>query len=116
MNTFERKYAAAMTELQATEMWPSNYDPPINRLYRKFGTQVRPPHYVQFWRALLGQGVFFGIFWGVLMWVFEWRGSGMPIAGMVSSVLLAGAIFGATMAGMYAHGRKKWKLTAWDDL
>lgn len=116
MSEFERKYDAAMKELEATEMWPSNYLPLIYRLYQKLGVKARPPHYANFLSTFVGQGLFFGVFWGLFMWLFEWRGTDVQLDGAVSSALIAGAFFGGVMTLGYAHGHRKWKLTKWDDL
>lgn len=116
MSEYERKHDAAIKELEATEMWPSNYAPPIYHFYRKLGLKVRPPHYDSFVKVLIGQGVFFGLFWGIFMWFFEWRGTELPIRGMVLSAVLAGVFFGCAMALFSAYGRRKWSLSAWEDL
>lgn len=116
MSDFERKHAAAMKELEATGIWRSNYAPPIYHLYRALGLKVRPPHYAGLLAGILGQGVFFGVVWGLFMWWSQWRGTDLPVQGMLLSAVFAGALFGGVMAVAYAYGRRKWKLTAWDDL
>jgi len=116
VSEYERKQAAAMAELAATDMWPSNYAPPIYHFYRKLGLKVRPPHYDSFAKVLVGQGLFFGLFWGIFMWFFEWRGSELPVRGMVLATVFAGVFFGVVMALLCARGRMKWNLSAWDDL
>ena len=44
MSEYERKFEAALNELQATEMWASNYAPPVLMVLRKAGIKVPPPH------------------------------------------------------------------------
>jgi hypothetical protein len=116
MSEFDQKQAAAMAELQATKMWPSNYDPPIYHLYRLLGLRMRPPHYAPFIKTMISQGVYFGIFWGFFMWIAQWRGSDMSLLVMVTIAAITGALFGFFMALSFAYGRRKWKLTDWDNL
>ncbi len=117
MSAYERKYAAAMDELATTDMWPSSYAPPLHKLYRRIGLEVRPPHYANFKVAALDQGTFFTVVWGVLMWLTQWHHvDGMPIKDMMFSALVAGTLFGLAMAFGYWYSRRKWKLTAWHAL
>ena len=116
MSEYERKHDAAMKELAATGIWRSNYAPPIYLVYRALGLKVRPPHYAGLVAGMLGQGLFFGVVWGLFMWWSQWRGTDLPVRGMLLSAVFAGAFFGGVMTVAYAYGRRKWKLTAWDDL
>lgn len=116
MSVFARRQDAAIAELERTKMWPSNYAPPIYHFQRKLGMQVPPPHYMGFGRVMIGQGLFFGVIWGFFMWITQWNGTDMTLVRIIATVGLTGAAFGFAMALSYAYGRRKWKLTKWEDL
>jgi hypothetical protein len=62
--------------------------------------------------ALL-MGSFFGLFWGVLMWLFMWSPQGMPLWLMLSSAGLAGVLFGLCIAAYFRHLGRKHRLPSW---
>ncbi len=87
----------------------SHYAPPLIRLLWKAGVQVPPPHFQSFLRAALGMGLWFGMFWGVVMWIFFWSRSDAatplsPLAALVAACA-AGRLFGSPWpASMRATG------------
>jgi len=111
-----RRFKAAIPELEATKIRPSNYLPPLTRLYRATALKVRPLHYSDFHMALLGPEVIFTIFWSVLMWDDTWWQGNIPVITMVISSLAVGVCFGFLRAFSYVYGRRKWRLIKWDDL
>lgn len=116
---FGRKLQAALAELQATGMWRANYDPHVDRGLRKLGLRVRPQHYRPFWRVFFGMGLNFAITWGILMWImvwrFEWSGTGVPWRYIIVSCL-GGTFFGLFMALSLRRGHRKHHLSDWDAL
>jgi len=116
MSEYERKFEAALNELQATEMWASNYAPPVLMVLRKAGIKVPPPHYLGFGKVIVCYGVFFAAAWGVVMWFFKWQAEGFAVSAAIGASVMAGAIFGCAMAAIYARARRRWKLSKWEDL
>lgn len=116
LSDYDQKYAAALAELTQTEMWPSNYAPPLHKVQRLIGMQPRLPHCESFWRVLVGSAIWFGVVWCILMWFLEWRAAGVPFGTAVGSSAIAGLFFGVAMAGVYAWGRRRWQLSRWDEL
>ncbi len=117
---FDRKLQAALTELQATGMrrrW--SFNPYESNLLRWLGFRVRPPHYRSFWRAFFGIGLYFGIIWGIGMWImlwrFEWTGAGVPWRYIIGTCLV-GTLYGLFMALSLRRDRRKYRLSKWDDL
>lgn len=94
----------------------SSYEPPYLRLLWRLGFDVAPPHFVPFWRILLIAGAWFGFSWGGVMWVAFWSDQGIPGRLAVGSSAVAGLLFGLSMAGYYAYGRRKYQLPDWDSL
>lgn len=113
---FDRKLARALAELAATGMWRSNYDPAPDRWLRRRGLRLRPPHYRDPWRYGLGLGVHFAVTWGVLMWLFVWSAEGMPVPVAIGAASAAGVGFGLFMALHMAWGRRRHRLTRWEEL
>ena len=115
MKTNQRR-EAGLKALASTGMYRSNYEPPLLRLMWRLGLNVPPPHLAPFWVNAIFSGVFFGIAWGVLMWFMSWSRQGMSLAGALIAVAGTGVFFGATIAGCYAHGKRKYSLPSWNDL
>lgn len=113
---YARRLKAAEGEIHAAGIWPSNAMPPLFRLMRKLGMQVRPPHYLPFVRAAITSGAFFGVVWGAIMYVTVWRAQGAPASVYIPSSLIAAGLFGVMMAACYQYGRKKHGFSNWDDL
>jgi hypothetical protein len=61
-------------------------------------------------------GTSFTVAWGVIMWLLVWSQAGMSFGSMVITAASAGVIFGLTMAGYYAYGKRKHGLPSWREL
>ena len=113
---FERRLAGARAELATTGMWRANYDPWPDRWLRRFGLRLRPPHYRDPWRYGVGLWVYFAVTWGILMWLVVWSAQDMPILLAMGAAVFAGVLFGVFMAISLAFGRRRHRLTRWEDL
>lgn len=89
--------------------------PPAWRLLWKLGVQVPPPLFAPFLPMALAMGSFFGIGWGLVMWLAFWSRQGMPLGVVALAALAAGALFGLIMAGIYRRMARKHGLTSWAD-
>ena len=116
MREFVAKREEALRLLKSTGIRESNYCPPLLRLLWRLGLQVPPPHFANFGATAVFAGSFFGISWGLLMWLFFWQGAGMKPTAVVGISAIAGALFGLTMSAYYAYGRKKHALPSWRTL
>jgi hypothetical protein len=113
---FETKRTKALELLKASGMRRNNYEPPLVSLLWKLGFPVPPPHFASFLGCVAFAGILFGVVWGLVMWFTTWSGSGMDLHAAILVSAVSGLLFGAAMAGMYAYGRRKHKLPAWDAL
>ncbi|ABD56790.1 DUF6404 family protein [Jannaschia sp. CCS1] len=113
---YQTRIARAMAELEASSINSLNYAPPLFRVARRLGLKPRPPHYMSFGRAVLILGPIFGIFWGALMYVVQWRAADLALGLVVSASLMAGALFGLLMAGYYRWAGSQAGLTKWEEL
>lgn len=110
---FDRKLERAREELAATGMLASNDDHHIDRLLRRLGLRLRPPHYRDPIRYGLGMTVYFTLAMGAFMRATQWPSSaGDNLVPAIIAVIL----FGVGMAAIMAHGRRKHRLSRWDDL
>lgn len=114
--SFDGKYRKAIEELQASKIWRANQDQPLNKLYRKIGLNVPPPHYAAFGHVFLAHGVFFLIAWIVLWSLNPFQWPGVSFGFIVGTGLLGGLIYSVIMAAYYRWDRKRHNLTPWDDL
>src|SRR5260370_24145369 len=99
---FQQKLAAALELLASTGMRRSSYAPPLHRFLWRIGARVPPPHFLSFTANLVSAGVWFGVFWGLAMWVTVWSHQGLSRA--AAAALSAGLLFGLFGAGRYRHG------------
>lgn len=113
---FQARRQQALAILGQTGMQRSSYAPPLLCILWRMGVQVRPPHFMGFWRAVVLAGSWFGLAWGLFMWFTVW--SRQPVDGWtaVTGAVGAGLFFGLSMAVYYAHGRKKYRLPDWASL
>ncbi len=107
---------AALQLLEATGMRKSSYAPPGVLLLWRLGIDCPPPHFARFWSVLVLSGVYFGIFWGLLMWLFSTASKSLLFGSLPLAACFAGGFFGLGMAIYYAYGRKKYQLPLWEDV
>lgn len=113
--THREKVQAFHQHMQAVGVSPLSADPPLWRLLRLCGLELAPPPFQPFaWNALL-MGGFFGVGWGLLMWLVMWWMQGMPLTRMVAPALTAGLLFGVFMAVFYARLARKHRLPGWEE-
>lgn len=111
-----RRREAALRLMASTGIWRSNYAPPLVRLAWRLGWDLPLPHFLPAWQVVLGFGVYFGVAFTGLMWLMLGRSEGWAADRLASMALVAGALFGVSMALYYAHGRRKNALPRWEDL
>lgn len=85
------------------------------RLLWRLGVEVPPPLFTPFWTGALAMGTVFGVFWGLLMWAIQWAHQGMPLSLMAVLTLLAGVLFGLSMAVYFRHVSRKHRLPRWTE-
>ncbi len=114
--SFEAKKERAIAIMDSKKMWRSNYAPPLLRLAWKAGLKVPPLPFASFWQITLLTGVGFGPAWGICMWFFTWKDTGMlPGVAFVLSIF-AGIMFGVCMAAYHLWRKKVNNLPDWDSL
>lgn len=112
---FNARLQQALTLLDSKGLGKSTYAPPLFRLLWRLGMQVPPPHMATFAFNSLLMGGFFGVFWGAVMWLLLWGRQGMPLAVGAGVALLAGALFGLTMAWYLRHSAVRRAIPRWQD-
>lgn len=113
--SYERRLNSAHQELENKGVWPANYNPPLCQLLRKFGWQLKPPHYERFMVNLIAMGLPVGIIWGLLMWFFGWEHEvSLGYALRQTSFFAIGV--GLLMAIVFQVRRRQLKLTPWEQL
>lgn len=114
--SFEEKYQRAIKELESTKILQWNYNPPLIKLLHQLGAKVPPPHYNSFFGNTVLMGGFFGITWGLVMYLLVWTKQQMPVHSAILLALGTGLFFGVTMAAYFKFSATKNKLTQWRDL
>ena len=85
------------------------------RLFWKLGWQVPPPLMADFLSIVLLMGGFFGVFWGLAMWLLMWGRAGMPVTMVAVIAWVAGASFGVIMAAILRAQARNKGIPAWKD-
>lgn len=85
----------------------------MHRLAWRLGWFVPPPHLASFGTNVAFLGTFFGLAWGLFMGVAVWIPQGIPALFQVAAAVLAGVLFGLSMAAMYRRGARKYQLPQW---
>jgi MFS-type transporter involved in bile tolerance (Atg22 family) len=114
--TFEEKHNFALKELQNTQIWKLNYNPPLTRLLHKLGVKVRLPHYNSCIYNFLSVGCFMGLFWGSFMYISTWRNQDILLIDMLLPALFFGVFVGTVQSASYVYDAKKYKLTPWNKI
>jgi uncharacterized membrane-anchored protein YitT (DUF2179 family) len=112
---FQQKLAAALELLASTGMRRSSYAPPLHRFLWRIGASVPPPHFLSFTANLVSAGVWFGVVWGLLMWLAVWPWQGISPHRAFAAALFAGLLFGLFVAVRYRHGANKHRIPLWKD-
>ena len=113
---YDRRYSAAVAEMQRAGIWRWNGEPPYVRLNRRIGLPTRPPYYVPFWTAVLSFGANFSLGLGLFTYCLQWQGPSRPLLSDVVALGVAGLCFGLAMAAWYRRVRVKHRLSRWEDL
>jgi hypothetical protein len=79
------------------------------------GIETPPPHFASFGMSALVMGLFFGVFWGLIMWFLGWRANDVPIASAVTMSVVAGVLFGVITAAYFRWRASKLALPPWKD-
>lgn len=113
---FDEKKERAIAIMESKKIWRSNYAPLLLRLAWKAGLKIPPLPFASFWQITLLMGGWFGSVWGIFMWFFIWRSTGVqPGIALVLSII-AGICFGIFMAGYYSHQKVANNLPDWNSL
>jgi len=107
---FER-VAAMRRQLAELGIADSTAAPPLWKLLWRMGFAVPPPPFMGFGQITLLMGGFFGVFWGLLMWLITWSRQGVPTWIAVTASVLAGALFGVCMAIYFRRLARKHGLS-----
>ena len=113
--THQEKVDHLIAELGKEGMSPYTVAPPLFRLLWALGLRVPPPLFLGFLTVALFAGFFFGLFWGAFMWLIQWRWWKAPVELAAFASVLAGLLFGVSMAAYYRWKARQLKLPRWED-
>ena len=113
---YERRYAAAVAEMQRAGISRWNGEPPEVRLMRRLGLRPRPRHYQSFMSVMLQNWLGFSLVWGAVMYLGQWKYSGQWLFIAFGITLIAGLLYGIGMASVHSQAVRKHRLSRWEDL
>jgi uncharacterized protein DUF6404 len=112
--THEEKVEFLLNELSQRGVSKYTVAPPLYRILWRLGLEAKPPHFASFWSLTFTVGAFFAIAWGIFMWLFFWQGTDFPAVVGVSTSVIAGLLFGMTIAGYYRSRARRLALPRWE--
>lgn len=110
MKDYQQRMQALTDELHAQGVPKSTSAPPAYRLAWRMGLRVRPPLYQSFASLAIGMGLWFGVLWGLVMWLLFWRRDALSITTAFGASLAAGVLFGLMMAAYYRRKARGLRL------
>jgi hypothetical protein len=113
--THQEKVDQLIADLGQKGMNPYAVAPPLFRLLWALGLRVRPPLFMGFLSLTLLAGVFFGASCGLLMWLMPLRPRKLPVEVGAATSLIAGLLFGLSMATYYRWKFKRLRLPPWEN-
>ncbi|EBO9655474.1 hypothetical protein JP88_004663 [Salmonella enterica subsp. enterica] len=114
--SFVAKKERAIAIMESKKMWSSNYAPPLLRLAWKAGLKIPPLPFAPFWQVALFMGIPIGSVWGILMWFFTWKESGMLPVDALAKGFFFDVWIGISMALYHWWRRVANNLPDWDSL
>jgi hypothetical protein len=113
--THREKIDHLIEELRKRRVNPYAVAPPAFRLLWAIGLKVPPPFFLGFFSLAFSMGILFAVSWGILMWLFLWRrAQNVPTEVFIITSIIAGVVFGISMAFYYRWKAKKLNLPSWD--
>lgn len=113
---FEARKQKTLAIMASRKMWKSNYAPLLIRLLWQLGIKIPPLPFAPLWQVLGVMTGSFSVGYGLWMYWMVWRAQGMPHLFACKISLIAGVLFGLTMALFHLWRRKVNKLPDWKDL
>ena len=113
---FEARKQKALAIMSSRKMWKSNYAPLLIRLLWRLGINIPPLPFAPLWQVFGVMTGSFSVGYGLWMYWMVWRAQGMPPLFACKISLIAGVLFGLTMALFHLWRRKMNKLPDWKDL
>jgi hypothetical protein len=109
------KREAALKLLASLGIRRSRYEPPLLQLLWRLGIDVPPPHFAGFlWNAVL-TACYFGVAWGLFMYVLGYLIYGISMTTVITSAVKFGIFFGLYTACYYGYSKWRHRLPSWND-
>jgi hypothetical protein len=112
--THRQKVERLIADLGKQGVNPYTVAPPFFRMLWALGLEVPPPMYLGFMPLALLMGAFFGILWGAIMWLVQWRMWHVPPVVVVLTTVGAGLAYGLSMAAYYRRTAARLRLPPWE--
>jgi Family of unknown function (DUF6404) len=113
--THAEKVAILITDLRERGIKKGLAAPPVYRFLWKFGFHVAPPHFATFAANALLLGIFYAVFWGILMWLLFWRRENISTAAAIIASACFGLVMGVASAISYRRKARELSLPRWED-
>ena len=116
MTEYDRRFDAAVQEMDVAGLWKINSIPPYIWFFRALRFSVRPLHYVTPWKVFIGETLFFAALMGFINTLFTTGDLATSVFDVMYKSLIAGGLFGLFMLASTILVRKRHNLSRWDSL
>lgn len=113
---FKRKTNKAFALMVEKGLRKNHGVPWSYRLLWWMGLKVPPAVFNSFGANVLLLGLYFGFFYGLIMWFVTWHPDGMPPSKAIIMSSFAGLFYGVCMAAVFRNRRKAKGLPEWKAL
>jgi hypothetical protein len=112
---FDIKKEMALAILAKSRISSKNYLPPIYPFLWKWNVEIRPPHFMVFWKVLLFTGLPYGFCWiGLAMMDHNWALENLGTFAFI--FILVTLVCGGFIANYYKVSSTKNKIPKWEAL
>lgn len=113
---YQRRYEAALAQMKHVNIPVPSMMRLQQKISRRLGFQLLPPLYETFGMNALRFGTGFGVAWGLWMHFLTWGPNNRPILLELGASVLAGSLFGLSMASWCRHTARRKGLSRWTEL
>jgi hypothetical protein len=113
--THREKVDFLINDARRINLSPWTVAPPLVRLMWTLGIEIPPPLFLSFFTIAFWAGSLFGVGWGGIMWLIQWREQNAPIWLVIAASGIAGISFGVIMAYYMKRKARQLGLPDWKE-
>lgn len=113
---YEQRLERAIVEMHLSGVSKLNSRPVYFRVLRVLGFELRPPLYCDPLKLFVINFVYIAAVWAGLLYIVQSKTAEGVSTSIVQMSLVAGLVFSAIMYGLNVYKKRKYELSAWEEL